>query len=375
MIHGDIPGGNICVIAENGRNIILDIDLRDTRGEWFYWRFESEFQECGLYHFHFARPFKIGPYGPAVSRDGGKSWTWLSSVRREENQSFDYKCTVPGERVQFCQGLPYMQEQFEAFRNEFSGSVLEVKTLCRTRKNRNVELAVIREGNPEYSILLTSRHHAQEMMATHALEGILRAALGSDEFGHDFRKHVALYAVPFVDKDGVEDGDQGKNRDPYDHNRDYQDPPLYPETLALRNLIAEIRPDFVLDMHCPWLRCHANETAYLLGSGIPEHDAAMDRFSDLLEKYRVPEAPYFKRDNLPFGSIYNRASCFAQGLPFRNYAALQPFVSSAQTLEIPFSNFGSVMVDRPAMLRFGGSIARALLEFRKNSRNSQDPRT
>ena len=110
MIHGDIPGGNICVIAENGRNIILDIDLRDTRGEWFYWRFESEFQECGLYHFHFARPFKIGPYGPAVSRDGGESWTprGKSVVRLQMHRSGRTGSVLPGRSVHAgtVRGLP-----------------------------------------------------------------------------------------------------------------------------------------------------------------------------------------------------------------------------------------------------------------------------
>jgi murein tripeptide amidase MpaA len=34
-------------------------------------------------------------------------------------------------------------------------------------------------------------------------------------------EHADFFIVPPVDKDGVEDGDQGKNRKPYDHNRDY----------------------------------------------------------------------------------------------------------------------------------------------------------
>ena len=42
--------------------------------------------------------------------------------------------------------------------------------------------------------------------------------------------------VPFVDKDGVEEGDQGKNRAPRDHNRDYAGASMYPETGALREL-------------------------------------------------------------------------------------------------------------------------------------------
>ena len=44
--------------------------------------------------------------------------------------------------------------------------------------------------------------------------------------------------VPFVDYDGVVDGDQGKYRLPRDHECDYgrDVPPIYPETAAIRAL-------------------------------------------------------------------------------------------------------------------------------------------
>ena len=38
-----------------------------------------------------------------------------------------------------------------------------------------------------------------------------------------------VYVIPFVDIDGVENGDQGKQA-PHDHNRDYINSPIYPET-------------------------------------------------------------------------------------------------------------------------------------------------
>lgn len=90
----------------------------------------------------------------------------------------------------------------------------------------------ITEGTPEYTVLLTTRHHSVEMMATHVPEGILRAALEHSEFGREFRRTIALFAVSFLGKDGVEEGDQGKYRAPHDHDRDYQEPALYPETAA-----------------------------------------------------------------------------------------------------------------------------------------------
>ena len=42
--------------------------------------------------------------------------------------------------------------------------------------------------------------------------------------------------VPFTDYDGAQAGDQGKNRAPHDHNRDYVEF-LYPETKAITEWI------------------------------------------------------------------------------------------------------------------------------------------
>ena len=363
-ITGDFPGGNIKVVSMRGREIGLDVEMRDSSGDWFYWCFQAHFREPGTYHFQFQRPGKVGTRGPAVSLDGGMHWRWLSAGRWNDSQGFDYVCPKADDEVLFCTGIQYLQRDLEAFLKEFAGTpFLRSAVLCRSRKGRKVELVSIAEGHPEYTVLLTSRHHSVEMMATHVLEGILRAALEATEFGRTFRRKIALFAVPFVDKDGVEDGDQGKNRMPHDHARDYQDPALYPETAALRNWISRNRPDFLLDLHCPLLAGALRENPALIGSGNSVMDAAMDRFSDCLEQYRVPEAPYWKQNNIPFGSAWNVAKNFTQGLTLVRYAASLPFVSSAQTMEIPFANFGEITADRDSMLRFGGSIARAILLF------------
>ena len=60
-----------------------------------------------------------------------------------------------------------------------------------------------------------------------------------------------------VDKDGVEDGDQGKNRKPHDHNRDYEGKSIYASVQAIRERLpawsaGKLR--FAMDMHCPAVR-------------------------------------------------------------------------------------------------------------------------
>ena len=369
MITNRIPGGNIRVVSVMGRNIELDVEMRDSAGDWFYWCFKAVFPEKGVYRFHFVRDNKVGTRGPAFSLDGGRSWRWLSRERWTNARGFEYECPEVGQEVIFCMGMQYLQRDFESFLREFERNpFLRPGTLCRSRKGRNVELVTIREGAPEHAVLLTSRHHAGEMMATHAMEGFLRAVLADSEFGREFRKYAVLYAVPFTDKDGVEDGDQGKNRIPHDYARDYQEPGLYPETVALRKLIVEKKTDFVLDLHCPWIFGDWNEVTYMVGTGNEKMDHAMDRFADLLESVRVPEAPYFKKNNIPFGTSWNTGKNYTQGKTIKHFAAELPFVSCAQTIEIPFANFGEVTVDRKAMLLYGESIAHAVLLYLKKGK-------
>lgn len=374
MITKEIPAGNIKVVSINGHDIELDVERRDTAGDWFYWCFQGKFPEKGIYRFHFVEGSRVGTRGPAVSRDGGKNWSWLCPHLHESDRDFEFTCQEEGEELLFCQAMQYLQRDWERFLAEFSTHpALLPGTLCRSRKSREVEMLTIREASPQYSLLLTSRHHAGEMMATHAMEGFLRAVLADDSFGRTFRQHIAVFAVPFVDKDGVEEGDQGKNRIPHDHARDYQLPGLYPETAALRALLLREKPAFVLDLHCPWLRGVPNETSYMVGIGIPQMDREMERFADYLEAEQVPQAPYFKRDNIPFGSSWNTAQNYTQGRTIRHYAATLPFVRNTQAIEIPFANFGAVTVDRNAMLAYGASIARAACRYLLSSPGTQPP--
>ncbi|MFA6931573.1 MAG: hypothetical protein WCT05_14705 [Lentisphaeria bacterium] len=370
-ISSDFPGGNIAVKHINEREILLDVDRRDSSGDWFYWCFKAKFDEVGTYSFCFTSPNKVGTRGPALSFDKGRSWRWLSpGSAAHDAQQFVYTHDGAQSEVLFCMGMQYLASDWKRFLKEFGDGLLYCRseTLCISRKGRPVELFSIREGAPRHTLLLTSRHHAGEMMANHALEGILRAVLVDDAFGRAFRETLALYAVPFIDKDGVEAGDQGKNRIPRDHARDYAGRSIYPETAAVRSLIDRVRPDFVLDMHCPWIRGGtSNEMIYFVGSANPKTARSTDIVSEILEKIAPKEAPFFGKNNIPFGTSWNTAANFRQGFPIRTYAETLDFVRCSQTIEIPFANCEEVTLDRAAMLVFGRALAETILEYYRST--------
>lgn len=367
-ISSDLPAGNIRVIKQEEYSFLLSEEQRDSAQEWFYWKFRAIFEKPGHYTFRFEHPNKVGTRSAAISLDRGKSWHWLSADFYSETQAFSYDCKRP-EEVWFCQAIPYLQEDFIRFSNEFSNHpAFHLESLCKSRKGRAVELVTICEGNPHHAILLTSRHHCQEMAATHALEGFLRAVLSNDDFGNAFRREFSLFVVPFVDKDGVEDGDQGKGRVPRDHGRDYYGDSIYPETRAIRELIEREKPFLLLDLHCPWIRFGStNEQSYIVENAVPRFQAEIARLSRLLQKYSTPEAPFRDSNKVRWGVSWNctrnhgTGPSYGKGLANGN--AHHSFIRLACTIEIPFANFGETTMTRRSFLRYGASIAHAAYEF------------
>ena len=239
MIDGDFPGGNIVVEKIEGDDVFIRQDLRDTSGWWFYWCFRVRGAEGRTLNFRFSEigtsPNSVlGARGPAVSLDGGQSWRWLGRENVTPT-SFTYQFKVDQRDVRFSFAMPYQDEHLQSFLDRHDGSpYLRKEVLCHTRKGRPVERLHLGclDQKPRYRLLVTCRHHASEMMASYVVEGLIEEILGNSEAGQYLRENVEFLIVPVVDKDGVEDGDQGKSRKPHDHGSDYGRKSIYPETAA-----------------------------------------------------------------------------------------------------------------------------------------------
>ena len=80
-VDADFPGGNVIVERIDGDNIHVRPDLRDTVGDWFYWNFRVRGAAGRTITVHFTKGNPIGVRGPAVSIDGGKSWSGSGPTR------------------------------------------------------------------------------------------------------------------------------------------------------------------------------------------------------------------------------------------------------------------------------------------------------
>ena len=144
-VDADFPAGNIILDRVEGDHILVHQDVRDTEGDWFWWYFRVRGAAGRTLDIEFTKSAVIGSMGPLVSVDGGVCWSWFGPEKVQQNRRFSY--AVPGEapEVRFAFSYPYVQADFEAWRERHaSDSHLVVEELCRSRKGRSVER--VRQG-------------------------------------------------------------------------------------------------------------------------------------------------------------------------------------------------------------------------------------
>jgi len=318
IIDTNFPGGNALVDEIVGDTVRLHPDLRDTQGNWFYWSFRVRGAAGRALTFQFTAQDPVGVRGPAVSLDEGRTW-------RED-------------------------------------------VLCRSRKGRDVPRLYVGNlaGAPRHRFFVTARHHCCEMMASYALEGLVAGMLEDDETGRWYRSCVEAVFLPFMDRDGVEDGDQGKNRQPRDHNRDYAGVGIYPETRAVREFAprwSQGGPLVAIDLHCPWIRGSYNEQLYQVGRENPAIWAEQQRFGAALERVACGPLPYRLTDDLPFGKDWNVATGYTDGMSSSVWFGTLPNIRLATAFELPYANCSGQEVNAASARAFGRDLAEALRQY------------
>lgn len=380
QLDANYPGGNVRIAGREGRTFTLAPDLRDTqKGQWwFYFNFRLRGPAEQPVTIRFADRNPIGFRGPAMSIDSGRTWKWMGreAVRKSDTGTpvnWSFQAVVPSgaTEARFAFAPSYLEFHLQEWLAAHQRNpALQMSELCRSRKGRRVEL--IRAGcldlvKARGVVLLTSRHHACESMATYALEGLLTAVLADDDAGRRWREHWQILALPFADKDGVEEGDQGKNRDPHDHNRDYNAAPLYPEVAAWKKLGESLQPRvvFSLDMHCPYISGTWNDRAYLVGSPEPTAAKKEKAFAQVLERVRRGPVPFRAVDGyLPSGIAWNKPGNYTAGRSNANWARETfPGARFAGTIEIAYADALGVEVNADSARALGRDLARAILEY------------
>jgi hypothetical protein len=198
--------------------------------------------------------------GPAVSFDNGATWAWNGSTTI---------AMPPGvENVLVALAPPYTDSQWQAFLTRLGGNAPRTRTLTTSNRGRPVPLAEYGPASgATHRVLVCARTHAMEVTGSLVLEGFLET-VATDPVWASRLGHTLVQAVPFVDRDGVELGEQGKGRTPRDHNGDFGSTSrIYAETraiIALNENTAQPAMTVDLDIHAPWIEGGANETIFSL---------------------------------------------------------------------------------------------------------------
>jgi hypothetical protein len=176
---------------------------------------------------------------------------------------------------------------------------------------------------------------------------------------------VEIMVVPFMDKDGCEDGDQGKNRKPHDHNRDYTEF-IYPETRGIRDWIAERagnKLDIFFDFHCPWLYGNFNEFVYQVHEKHKENAEKTSRFGKMLEALQDGSMSYREKDDIRWGVGWNSDKNYTAGRAVKAWAMDELRCGFVGSFEIPFATANGKVVTRESCRAFGHDVARAFARW------------
>jgi hypothetical protein len=356
-VDAEFAGGNIVVERATEEQLWLRQDLRDTEGDWFYWAFRLRGAAGRTLKVNFTGSNPLTSLGPALSADGGASWHWLgpAAVR---GQSFDVTVPLGCDELRLAMTVPYVAADWQRF---LASEGLRGGTLCHTPAGRicpTLRLGCL-DRQPQQRVLLTCRHHCCEAMASFVLEGFVQMVRRDPWWAET----TEVLALPLMDADGVEAGDQGKNRRPHDHNRDYGLRPLYAETRALMDLApgwSDGKLRLALDLHCPWIRGQGNEHIYFVGPPDAANWRAVQDLASHLADANDGALPYDDARGLPFGQGWNTAASFADGLSCSRWLATLPGVRAAASLEFPYAVADGVEATPARARAFGGALARAV---------------
>lgn len=367
-VDADFPGGNGIVRKIDGDVVAVDCDRRDSNWN-LYWCFRVRGAAGRTLDVQIGRSAGFTPSGPAYSFDGGKIWQWLGS---KTIKGATFQCTVPAgvDEVRFSSVIPYTEENLRTMLAPYRDSAnLKRDVLCKTDKGREVEVLYAGriDGKAPHALAIVARHHACETMASFVLEGFLAAVLADSESGRWYRENVELLVVPFVDKDGVEAGDQGKERRPHDHNRDYEES-IYPSVKAIKELLpkwSRERLRLALDLHCPTI---GERRIYFVDGPDADINLQVKRLTDLLEKGRKGPLAFRTADTIPFGKGWNNKPGQRS---FKKWASTIPGKPVATTIEVAYGAVGDKPTTPDNLRAFGADLAEAFRRFVENRPDRQ----
>ena len=201
------------------------------------------------------------PLRATMSGDGEK-WTHTAPGRREGN-TIRYEVVGTGGPIWIAWGPLFTPGNTDALIAKAEKLLPDSHgfELAKTRGGRSVRALRISSSRNDASarklpgIWVQARQHAWESGASWVARGLVEWLCSDDEDARWLRENAEIVVVPIMDVDNAATGNGGKEAAPRDHNRDWDEQPVYPEVDAvqkhLRKWAAEERLEAFVDLHNP----------------------------------------------------------------------------------------------------------------------------
>jgi hypothetical protein len=168
-----------------------------------------------------------------------------------------------------------------------------------------------------------------------------------------------FHVIPFVDIDGVEEGDQGKNRNPHDHNRDYTERPIYRSVTAITDYVQKL-PNVVagIDFHAPFKWGNRDDQPFFVKQASPIKEKT-EQFAAMLET--KSNGWYHPGNDVELNTLHWHTDATAQV----TFVALMRRKKSPLcfTYEFPYFGRGERIYTQSLMRSHGKDFARTLEEM------------
>ncbi|MGI5817551.1 MAG: M14 family zinc carboxypeptidase [Armatimonadota bacterium] len=202
---------------------------------------------------------ELGLLRPVLRADEA-DWTRCDGVVVEEHDDGrrSVRFTHPGGAATvaaaFC--FPYAPEHLDGTLAEL-GEAWERVAIGVTREGRPLERLRLRSEitGRRAGIYLMARQHSGETPGSWILDGMLRFLASDSDEAPELREGLDVWVCPFVDLDGVVNGDYGKDALPWDFNRAWESMPMRPAVHAIQRDLLRFQertaPRLVIDCHGP----------------------------------------------------------------------------------------------------------------------------
>jgi len=195
-------------------------------------------------------------YVPKISNEG-KTWTAISpeailAQPAGDSLSYSFKLRVSDRPVWVAAQELLTSEDSESWLKSFANG--RITTIGKSTLGREIKVLKIGNLNSRNRILIFGRQHPPEVTGQLAMNAFVEAILNKGTLSKSFLDSCAVYVVPILNPDGVDEGFWRHNAGGIDLNRDWNDF-NQPESKALRDYLkAELegknkRLLFAIDFH------------------------------------------------------------------------------------------------------------------------------